>query len=83
MAALIQAKPAQAAGTPAQSGDGPTSTIPATDRGRILQLWIDGGPATKAAAEAALTGTDDDAPSWPARRTSLSFTMNGSQPHSC
>lgn len=34
--------------------------IPATDRGKILALWKAGGPGVKAAAEAALLGSDAD-----------------------
>ncbi|KOV68509.1 hypothetical protein ADL01_23215 [Streptomyces sp. NRRL WC-3618] len=34
--------------------------VPATDRGRIVNLWKSGGPGLKAAAEVALTGGDAD-----------------------
>ncbi|MFE5798094.1 ALF repeat-containing protein [Streptomyces sp. NPDC056503] len=33
---------------------------PITARGRVVELWTAGGPGVKAAAEAALTGTDAD-----------------------
>ncbi|MFD0276833.1 polymorphic toxin-type HINT domain-containing protein [Kitasatospora sp. NPDC127111] len=34
--------------------------VPQSDRGRIVQIWKDGGPGVKAAAEAALLGSDAD-----------------------
>ncbi len=36
------------------------AAVPMTERGRVVAYWKDGGTAVKAAAEAALTGSDDD-----------------------
>lgn len=37
-----------------------TDHLPATDRGRVVELWKTGGPGVKAAAEVALMGSDAD-----------------------
>ncbi|WP_433891324.1 ALF repeat-containing protein [Streptomyces sp. CA-111067] len=34
--------------------------LPDTDRGQVVKAWMTGGPAVKAAAEAAVTGSDSD-----------------------
>ncbi|MCU7825301.1 polymorphic toxin type 27 domain-containing protein [Kitasatospora sp. DSM 101779] len=54
LAGLLSAAPA-AADDPAPAGLG------ATDRGKVVQFWQDGGPAVKAAAEAALGASGQDA----------------------
>ncbi|MDF9816425.1 polymorphic toxin-type HINT domain-containing protein [Streptomyces sp. SPB162] len=39
----------------------PPSGLAATDRGKIVEFWKSGGPAVQAAAEAVLTGSDEQA----------------------
>lgn len=59
VAGLLSAAPA-AAEEPVTAPPTAGYVIPPTDRGRVVQLWKDGGPGIKAAAEVALTGSDDD-----------------------
>lgn len=56
LAALVSPAQATADSPPAPAPTG----LQATDRGKAVQFWIDGGPAVKAAAETALTGSDQD-----------------------
>ncbi|MGW1916460.1 ALF repeat-containing protein, partial [Streptomyces sp. NPDC002076] len=49
---------ARADSTP--TGGGTSATGELSDRGRALALWSTGGPEVRAAAEVALTGSDDD-----------------------
>ncbi|MFD0350886.1 ALF repeat-containing protein [Kitasatospora aburaviensis] len=48
--------------SPAYAADGAQPpTVPLlTDRGKVVESWLTGGPGVKAAAEAALLGTDAD-----------------------
>ncbi|MFD9596436.1 polymorphic toxin type 27 domain-containing protein [Kitasatospora sp. NPDC059973] len=46
--------------TPVAADEPPPSGLGATDRGRTVEFWKAGGPAVKVAAEAALTGSDQD-----------------------
>ncbi|MEU1284111.1 polymorphic toxin-type HINT domain-containing protein [Kitasatospora sp. NPDC005856] len=52
LASTLSLSPAAADGTPPPAA-------PLTDRGRVLQAWKDGGPSVKAAAEIALSGSQD------------------------
>ncbi|MFF1904678.1 polymorphic toxin-type HINT domain-containing protein [Kitasatospora sp. NPDC058218] len=54
-AGLLGAVPAMAADT-----TGATTPVVSMDRARVVALWQAGGPAIKATAEAALTGSDAD-----------------------
>ncbi|MGW1912619.1 ALF repeat-containing protein, partial [Streptomyces sp. NPDC002076] len=56
-AGLLAGVPSRAAadGSPAGAGNSGSA-----DRARVLDLWSSGGPEVRAAAEAALTGGDDD-----------------------
>ncbi|MEV7179945.1 polymorphic toxin-type HINT domain-containing protein [Kitasatospora sp. NPDC093679] len=46
---------------PAVAEDPTPAGLGATDRGKVVQFWQDGGPAVKAAAEAALIASGQDA----------------------
>ncbi|MFH9355360.1 polymorphic toxin-type HINT domain-containing protein [Kitasatospora sp. NPDC017646] len=61
VAGVLGAAPAFAAEGP-EPTSAPTAAVQVvlTDRGRVVDLWKEGGPAVKAAAEAALTGSDAD-----------------------
>ncbi|MEV7028072.1 ALF repeat-containing protein, partial [Kitasatospora sp. NPDC093558] len=54
LAALVSPVRAAADNPPAPAG------LEATDRGKVVQAWLAGGPAVKAAAESALTGSGPD-----------------------
>ena len=45
---------------PAAAVSADASEVTAADRGQVVDYWREGGPGVKAAAEAALTGTDAD-----------------------
>ncbi|WP_335936362.1 ALF repeat-containing protein [Streptomyces sp. PTD5-9] len=58
MVGLLGSAPATAAEPPTDPGEVPAVSL--SQRGVVVDLWKSGGPAVKAAAEAALTGTDED-----------------------
>ncbi|MYS42762.1 twin-arginine translocation signal domain-containing protein, partial [Streptomyces sp. SID5998] len=49
---------AWAADTPPADDDGDPLNLPDTDRAKAVKAWLLGGPAVRAAAELALSGTD-------------------------
>ncbi len=52
--------PTPAIADDASVSDGTVSGVPPTERGAVVEYWKAGGPGVKAAAEVALTGTDED-----------------------
>ncbi|MFC9947985.1 ALF repeat-containing protein, partial [Streptomyces pratensis] len=56
---LLSSPPATAADSSPGAGDiAAMAEVTPTDRGRVVDYWKEGGPGVKAAAEAALTGSD-------------------------
>ena len=49
------------------------AAVTSTDRGRVVDYWEHGGPGVKAAAEAALTGSDADVQAFLAAVDDLTF----------
>ncbi|MFD0277498.1 polymorphic toxin-type HINT domain-containing protein [Kitasatospora sp. NPDC127111] len=60
LAGLAGAGPSSAEDTTPPPPEWVKTALPATDRGRIVGLWNNGGSSVRAAAEAALVGTDAD-----------------------
>ncbi|MFF3909772.1 ALF repeat-containing protein, partial [Streptomyces sp. NPDC001848] len=64
--------PATADGTaPTDSRIG--GALPDTDRAKVVRLWETGGPGVRAAAEAALVGSDDDVKNFLAQASDIQF----------
>ncbi|MFC9944335.1 ALF repeat-containing protein, partial [Streptomyces pratensis] len=71
---LLGSSPATAAGPDSGSaGIAVLAEATPTDRGRVIDYWKEGGPGVKAAAEAALTGSDAELQAFLTAVDDLSF----------
>ncbi|MFE0517111.1 ALF repeat-containing protein, partial [Streptomyces sp. NPDC058964] len=74
---LLGTAPAPAHADPAPTDTiGISTTLPDTDRAKVVRLWEAGGPGVKAAAEVALVGGDDDVRKFLDQASDLQFQDN-------
>ncbi|MGW1482530.1 ALF repeat-containing protein, partial [Streptomyces rubiginosohelvolus] len=75
---LLSSPPADAAegGLDRDARISALAEVDATERGLAVDLWKSGGPGVRAAAEAALTGSDTDVQAFLAAAEDLSFQDN-------
>ncbi|MGW1211138.1 ALF repeat-containing protein [Streptomyces sp. NPDC002499] len=70
---LLSAPPATAAAGPTDGIPAAVSAVDPADRGLVVDYWKAGGPGVKAAAEAALTGSDTDVQTFLAAADGVAF----------